>query len=76
MLYKGDDGVSDAARSSEDGPTEAGDLSASSLPLSIDRPARILDDQLKSLCTKQRLIALPCWEEVYPRVNRVTIYKV
>ena len=45
-----------AARPPEGGPAEAKGLSTSSLPLNIDRPARMPDSLLKSLCTKQWLI--------------------
>ena len=48
VLYKGDRGVSDAARPPEGGLAEAVDLSASSLPGSIDRPARTPDRPLNS----------------------------
>ena len=43
VLYKEDKGVNVAAR-----PTEAGDLFASSLPWSINRPARMPDIPLNS----------------------------
>ena len=52
MLYKGDKGVSDATRPPEDGPTEAGGLLASSLPLNIDGPTWMPDSTLKNLLTK------------------------
>ena len=48
VLYKGDEGVSDAARPPEGDPTEVGGLSASSLPWSIDRPAWMQDSPLNS----------------------------
>ena len=63
MLYKDEKDVSVAARLFEGDPAEAGGLSASSLPWSIDRPARMPDCPLKSLYTKQWLIALPRLEE-------------
>ena len=49
MLYKG---VNNAASPPKDGPAEAGGLSASSLPFSIDRPSRNLVSTLKSLSAK------------------------
>ena len=51
-------------------------LLASSLPLNIDRPVRMLDCPLKSLCAKDS-----GWsgsfvgEEISPWVNRIRIYK-
>ena len=48
MLYKGDKGVNDAARPPEGGLAEAGGLSTSSLPWSIDRPVRMPDSPLNS----------------------------
>ena len=56
-----DKGVSDAARLPEGGPAEA--LSASNLPRSIDRPARMPDSPLKNLCTKQRSFSTHCASE-------------
>ena len=64
VLYKGDKGVNDAASPLEGGPAEVGGLLVSSLPVNIDRPARMADSTLKSFCTKQRLVKLHCWEEV------------
>ena len=52
MLSKGVKGVNNADRQTEDGPADARDLSASSLPLNIDRPERMPYSSLKSLCTK------------------------
>ena len=49
VLYKG---VNDAVRPPEGGPAEAEVLLASSLLLSIDRPARVPDSPLKSHGTK------------------------
>ena len=49
MLYKG---YSDAARPPEGGSAEAEGLSASNLPLNIDRLAQMPDSLLKSLCMK------------------------
>ena len=49
VLYKRDKGVNVAARPPEGGPAEAGDLSASNLPLiSIPHPARMPDDTAKA----------------------------
>ena len=49
MLYKGDKGISDAARPPEGGPAEAEGLS--SLPWNIDCSERMPDSPLKSLGT-------------------------
>ena len=48
MLYEDDKGINDAARPPEGGPAEAGDLSASSLPLNIECLARMPDSPLKA----------------------------
>ena len=48
LLYKGDKSVSVAACSPEGGAAGAESLLASSLPWSIDRPARIPDSPLNS----------------------------
>ena len=56
VLYKDDKGVNNAARPLEGDPAEAGYPSTSNLKWSIDRPARMLNSPLRSLCTKQRLI--------------------
>ena len=50
VLFKS---VHDAARPPEGDLDEAGSFAASSLPLSIDSPAWMLDSPLKSFCTKQ-----------------------
>ena len=52
VLYKGVKGVNGAACPLEAGPAENGGLSASSLPLSIEYPARLTDKRQRSLCTK------------------------
>ena len=80
MLFKGDKYVNAAARLLGSGPAEAGGLSASSLPGSADRQARMLDSLLKSLCAKQRPIAFPRREEVsnmggHPKPNPFYTYK-
>ena len=54
---KSDKGVIDAARPTEGGPAEAGGLSTSSLPWSIDHPARMLDSPQQNLYTKQRFFS-------------------
>ena len=56
-------------------PPEAGDLSASSVPWSTDRLARMPDSPLKSLFTKHRLVMLPRCEEISLCVNSVSIYE-
>ena len=48
--------VNEAARLPESNPVEAGRLSASSLPLNIDHPARMPDSSLKILSAKQWLV--------------------
>ena len=45
----------------EGGLVEAGGVSASSLPLSVDRPEQMLDNPLKSLCAKPSKIQ-HCWD--------------
>ena len=46
MLYKSDKGVYNAASPPEGRPADAGSLLASSLPLNIDRPARMSDSPI------------------------------
>ena len=58
MLYQEEKGVSDAASPPEDDQTEAGDLSASSMLLKIDRPARMPQSAEKPLREAQRLLEL------------------
>ena len=69
-------GIYDAASPPEGVPAEAGDLLASSLPWSIDCPARMSDSPLKSLSKNQLLIELPRGRgKVSLRVNWVSIYE-
>ena len=58
VLSKGVKVINNAALPPEGGPAEVGGLSASSLPWSIDRLARMPDSPLKSLCTNQCLVEL------------------
>ena len=60
MLYKGDKGVTDAARPPEHGPAEAGGISTSSLPVMFDaRPVRMPDGPAKKLgCKAYRKLML------------------
>ena len=51
---RGTKSVNDAAGPPESGPAETRGLSTSSLPWSVDRPARMPDSPVKNLCTKQR----------------------
>ena len=63
VLFKGDKGINDAAHPSEGGPAEAGGLSASSLPLGIDRPARMLD--INEIATKHLNFCILIRSEIY-----------
>ena len=53
MIKTGQQGVNDAARPPEGGPTEAGGFQPQVCHGAIDRLVRMPDSQLKSLCTKQ-----------------------
>ena len=46
-------GINNTVYTPEGAPTEAGNISASTLLLSIDRPARMQDRKQKNLCAKQ-----------------------